>query len=383
MSINKHWLLTGVAVVAALGVGFGGAQLLDRPTTGTDVEHAEEEHGEDEAGAFVALTAQAAERAGVTVVDVERGTGAELKLPGRVAFAPGAEASVDAPLPGSVVRVHVGAGDGVSIGTPLATLRSAEGAGSRAMVDAAAAAAQAALAAERRDRQLFEQGWIAEARLEITAAEARRAEAELRAARARVGAYGAPGSDGLVVVRSPIAGIVTRVSAAPGQFLHEEALQVAAVADAQRVELVFDAPPSAASALGIGDRLDIAVPGAGPVNGVVIAIAPVNDQGVVIVRARPDGDLPPAGTVLSGRVTSSAPGTGMFVPADAVQTVDGAPSVFVMEEGGFRARPVVTGRTADGRIEIVSGLTGTERIAGRGSFLLKAELAKGEAEHGH
>lgn len=383
MSINKHWLLTGVAVVAALGVGFGGAQLLDRPTTGTDVAHAEEEHGEDEAGAFVALTAQAAERAGVTVVDVERGTGAELKLPGRVAFAPGAEASVDAPLPGSVVRVHVGAGDGVSIGTPLATLRSAEGAGSRAMVDAAAAAAQAALAAERRDRQLFEQGWIAEARLEITAAEARRAEAELRAARARVGAYGAPGSDGLVVVRSPIAGIVTRVSAAPGQFLHEEALQVAAVADAQRVELVFDAPPSAASALGIGDRLDIAVPGAGPVNGVVIAIAPVNDQGVVIVRARPDGDLPPAGTVLSGRVTSSAPGTGMFVPADAVQTVDGAPSVFVMEEGGFRARPVVTGRTADGRIEIVSGLTGTERIAGRGSFLLKAELAKGEAEHGH
>ena len=28
-------------------------------------------------------------------------------------------------------------------------------------------------------------------------------------------------------------------------------------------------------------------------------------------------------------------------------------------------------------------LTGVERIAGRGAFLLKAELAKGEAEHGH
>jgi cobalt-zinc-cadmium efflux system membrane fusion protein len=43
----------------------------------------------------------------------------------------------------------------------------------------------------------------------------------------------------------------------------------------------------------------------------------------------------------------------------------------------------VTRRTSDGRIEIVSGLTGTERIAGVGAFLLKAELAKGEAEHGH
>ena len=383
MSSNKHWLLTGVAVIAALGVGFGGARLLERPTAGAEAEHAEDEHGEEDGGAFVALTAQAAERAGVAVVVVGRGTSGELKLPGRVAFAPGAEASVDAPLPGSVVRLHVGAGDRVSVGTPLATLRSAEGAGSRATVDAAAAAAQAALAAERRDRQLFEQGWIAAARLEITAAEARRAEAELRAARARVGAYGAPGSDGLVVVRSPISGIVTRVSSAPGQFLHEEALQVASVADARRVELVFDAPPSAASVLRVGDRLDIAVPGGEPVSGIITAIAPVNDQGVVVVRARPSGALPPAGTVLSARIMSSAAGTSLVVPADALQTIDGIPSVFVLEDGGFRARPVVTGRTADGRIEIVSGLTGAERIAGRGAFLLKAELAKGEAEHGH
>ena len=383
MNINKHWLLTGVAVIAALGIGFGGAQLLDPPTAGAGVEHAEEEHGKDEGAAYVALTAQAAQQAGVAVVGVERGSGAELKLPGRVAFAPGAEASVDAPLPGSVVRVHVGAGDRVSVGTPLATLRSAEGAGSRATVDVAAASAQAALAAERRDRQLFEQGWIAEARLEITAAEARRAEAELRAARARLGAYGAPSSNGLVVVRSPINGIVTRISAAPGQFLHEEALQIAAVADAHRVELVFDAPPSAVSVLRVGDRLDIAVPGAEAVSGVVTAIAPVNDQGVVIVRARPDGTLPPAGTVLSARFTASAPGSSLVVPADAVQTVDGVPCVFVVEDGGFRARPVVTGRTAEGRIEIISGLTGAERIAGRGAFLLKAELAKGEAEHGH
>ena len=35
--------------------------------------------------------------------------------------------------------------------------------------------------------------------------------------------------------------IVTRLSAAPGQVLHEEALQVAAVADPDRVELMFAA----------------------------------------------------------------------------------------------------------------------------------------------
>lgn len=383
MHINRHRLMTGAAVVAALGIGFAGAQFIDRPTAPIEAEHAEDDHEDEGGGAVVALSAQAAERAGITLVGVERGGGSELKLPGRVAFAPGAEASIDAPLAGSVVRVHVGPGDRVSVGSPIATLRSAEGAGSRATVDAAAASAQAAVAAERRDRQLFEQGWIAQARLDITAAEARRAEAELRAARARVGAYGAPGTDGSVVVRSPLAGIVTRISAAPGQFLHEEAPQIAAVADGRRVELVLDAPPLAAAVLRIGDRLEIAVPGAEPATGVITAIAPVNAQGVVIVRATPTGSLPPAGTVLSARILSSGAGAGLTVPAEAVQTVAGQASVFVVEGAGFRARSVVTGRTAAGRIEIVSGLTGTERIAGPGAFLLKAELAKGDAEHGH
>ena len=377
MQSQKHWLMTGAAVIAALGVGFGAAQFLNRPAS--EPAHAEEGHAEDEAeGALVALTPAQAIEAGVTVVTLQRGGGAELKLPGRVDFAPGAEAAVDAPLAGAVARVHVGLGDRVSAGTPLVTLRSPDGAASNATADAASASADAARAAERRDRNLFDQGWVSQARLDITAA-----EAELRAARARVGAYGAPGADGMTVVRSPIAGIVTRISAAPGQVLHEEALQVAAVADPRRVELVFEAPPSAAALLRVGDRLESTLAGAGAVTGVVTAIAPANEAGVVIVRARPDGAVPPAGSVVSARITAGA-GTGaLVVPLDAVQTVEGVPSVFVVEADGFRPHPVVTGRTSDGRVEILSGLTGSERIAGAGAFLLKAELAKGEGEHGH
>jgi cobalt-zinc-cadmium efflux system membrane fusion protein len=34
-------------------------------------------------------------------------------------------------------------------------------------------------------------------------------------------------------------------------------------------------------------------------------------------------------------------------------------------------------------VEILSGVTAGEQIAGQGAFLLKAELGKGEAEHGH
>ncbi|RZJ01193.1 MAG: efflux RND transporter periplasmic adaptor subunit [Brevundimonas sp.] len=385
MQIQRHWLMTGAAVVAALGVGFGAAQLVNRPAPKA-AEHAEAGHAEAEAegeSAMTALSPQQAAEAGVLVVGLQRGGGAELKLPGRVDFAPGAEAVVDAPLAGTVARVHVGLGDRVSAGSPLITLRSPDGAASRATADAASASADAARAAERRDRTLFEQGWVSQARLDITAAEARRAEAELRAARARVGAYGAPGSNGMTVVRSPIAGVVTRLSAAPGQVLHEEALQVAAVADPRRIELVFEAPPSAAGLVKVGDRLEGLVSGGRTMTGVVTAIAPANEAGVVIIRARAGGEVPPAGSVVSARVSAGDGDGALVVPLDAVQTVEGAPSVFVVEDGGFRARPVVTGRTSDGRVEILSGLTGSERIAGVGAFLLKAELAKDEAEHGH
>lgn len=384
MTLQRHWLMTGAAVIAALGVGFGSAQLMNRPAGDGHAEegHAEEGHAEEE-GDVLAMTPEQAAEAGVSIIAVQRGGGTELKLPGRVAFAPGAEAAVDAPLGGAVVRVHVGLGDRVAAGTPLVTLRSPDGAASRADADASAATAEAARAAERRDRTLFEQGWISQARLDVTAAETRRAEAELRAARARVGAFGTPGSDGLTVVRSPIAGVVTRLSAAPGQVLHEEALQVAAVADPRRIELVFEAPPAAAALLNVGDRLDSTVAGSRVVSGVVAAIAPANENGVVIVRARPTGEAAPAGSVVSARISAGG-GTGaLVVPLDAMQTVEGTPSIFVLEGEGFRARPVVTGRTADGRVEILSGLTGSERIAGTGAFLLRAELAKGEAEHGH
>ena len=73
----------------------------------------------------------------------------------------------------------------------------------------------------------------------------------------------------------------------------------------------------------------------------------------------------------------------MSVPTDAVQTLDGLKVVFVSEARGFRAQPVQTGAVGGDSTEILSGLTMGQRIAGKGAFLLKAELSRGEAEHEH
>uniref|UniRef100_A0A0N5A4P1 Biotin_lipoyl_2 domain-containing protein n=1 Tax=Parastrongyloides trichosuri TaxID=131310 RepID=A0A0N5A4P1_PARTI len=55
---------------------------------------------------------------------------------------------------------------------------------------------------------------------------------------------------------------------------------------------------------------------------------------------------------------------------------DGAPGHLPAGNGHGR-------RQAAGRTEILRGLTGSERVASANAFLLKAEMAKGEAEHGH
>ena len=105
---------------------------------------------------------------------------------------------------------------------------------------------------------------------------------------------------------------------------------------------------------------------------------------ILAIRATPvDASLPPAGSPVSAVVVTEGQDGSLSVPADAVQNVDGSSAVFVAVEGGFKAQPVLAGRRAGDRIEILGGLSGNERIVGANAFLLKAELAKGEAEHGH
>ncbi len=178
-----------------------------------------------------------------------------------------------------------------------------------------------------------------------------------------------------------MAGTVTAVMAAPGGFLAQGA-PVAQLADQNRVELIFDAPAATSRAIRAGTPIYATVAGGEEVRAVVTAISPNAADGGAQVRARASGFVPPPGTPLSGRILTGTAST-LVVPTDAVQTLEGRTVVFVAEGRGFRARPVVAGRMAGGRTEIMRGLNEGERIAGRGAFLLKAELSRGEAEHEH
>jgi cobalt-zinc-cadmium efflux system membrane fusion protein len=382
MIARRFVIASAVALIAAAGLGYGAAQLVEgRSASPVSQEEggAHEEHGEP---GFVPLKIADAAAAGVSVVTPGRGGGADILLPGRVTLAANALAALGAPVSGTVERVHVSTGASVAAGSPIATLRSADAALGRASLDAAGAGVRAAKAAAGRDRRLFEAGVVARQDWEASQAAAEKAQADYRAAQAQVRAMGGPGANGVTVLRSPIAGVVTRIETQVGGFLTQGAL-VAEVADQSRAEYVFDAPAAAAGSIRLGQPIHVQTPDGQEAPATISAVAPGASGGnTATVRATPSGKTAPVGSVVSARVMTEAAGDGaIIVPSEAVQTVEGRPVVFVVEATGFRAKPVTPGRVAAGSTEILRGLTGDERIAGKGAFLLKAELGKGEAGH--
>ena len=332
----------------------------------------------------VQLTPEQIKASAIEVVAIGRGGGGSTRLSGRVEPSIGARASVASTVTGRVERVLVAPGTAVKQNQALAIVVSGEAAVFRANALAAAAEAKAARLAHGRDKALVEQGVVARQDLETSHARAMAAQAQADAAQAQATANGAPDASGRVRITSPVAGIVGNVQVTPGGVVAAGSV-VADVADPTMNELVFTAPPALAAQVTPGMTLEVSVPGGSFTATVTGSAADVRQQGgVAVIRAMPvDAALPPAGSPVSAVVVTEGQEDSLSVPADAVQNVDGRSAVFVAVDGGFRAQPVLAGRRAGDRIEILGGLTGNERIAGANAFLLKAELAKGEAEHGH
>lgn len=389
---TRRLMMFAAALLFAVLAGYGIAKLTGGQDAGpSPAGHVDgggqDEHGDEEAEGeegLVVLTQPQIEASGIQVVALGRGGGGETRLSGRVESAVGARAAVAASVGGRVERVVVAPGTPVRAGQPLAVIVSGEAATMRAGADAARAEAQAARLVYQRDQSLVTQGVVARQELEASRARSLAADAAARAAAAQVAAAGSPDAGGRVTITTPVAGIVGAVQVTPGGFVAAGDL-MANVSDPAQTELVFSAPPALAAQIAPDARIEV-TGATESFSAVVIGVAAdVREQGgMAIIRARPEsGTLPPAGSPVSGVVVAAGQDDTLTVPVDAVQTVEGRSVVFVTDEKGFRVTPVLAGRRAGDRVEILNGLSGDERVAGSNAFLLKAELAKGEAEHGH
>jgi cobalt-zinc-cadmium efflux system membrane fusion protein len=113
-----------------------------------------------------------------------------------------------------------------------------------------------------------------------------------------------------------------------------------------------------------------------------VAPAGQADSQSVVARAvvdNRDGRWVPGQFVTGEVVIADTQARVAVVPA-ALQELQGKTVVFVEKEHGFEARPVQLGKRSRSAIEVLTGLSPGERYASQNSYLIKADLLKGEAE---
>ncbi len=126
--------------------------------------------------------------------------------------------------------------------------------------------------------------------------------------------------------------------------------------------------------------------GRGEIRGSISYMAPIGSSETQtalarVVLANPDGRLRP-GLFVTARLVLAARNVAVAVRRSAIQTLENRTIVFVREDNDkIEARPVELGEFDSRFVEIRAGLSAGERYVAENSFVVKAEMGKGEAEH--
>jgi cobalt-zinc-cadmium efflux system membrane fusion protein len=187
-------------------------------------------------------------------------------------------------------------------------------------------------------------------------------------------------------VTAPLAGVVTARDANPGEQTGDRTLFT--VADLRTVWVEVALFPRDRGRVQVGQRVRVrASDGGPPGEGEVVYVAPFGSTANQTLTARVlldnAGGAWAPGLYVTAEVTLGEAPVPVAVRNEALQSFEGATVVFVEEADGFHPQPVRTSRADDALTEVTGGLAAGARYVGANSFLLKAELGKGEATHEH
>ena len=136
-----------------------------------------------------------------------------------------------------------------------------------------------------------------------------------------------------------------------------------------------------------GLRISIESANAEPLPATIMFVSPLLDRETRLARVVASVDNPSLslrpGMFITAQIPSQQAQADIVVPKSAVQTVDGQSTVFVRTSDGFMPHRIVTGREDSKSVEVTSGLSPGDRIATANTFVLKADLGRGEAGHAH
>jgi cobalt-zinc-cadmium efflux system membrane fusion protein len=187
-------------------------------------------------------------------------------------------------------------------------------------------------------------------------------------------------------VVAPIGGVVTVRQANPGEQTGDKALFT--VADLSKVWAELALFPRDRAKVRVGQTVRVASTDAGlHAEGPVVYVAPFGSSSNQTLTARvrlenAERRWAP-GLYVNAEVTLGEASVLLAVRNEALQSLEGRPVVFVQGDEGFEPRPVRIGRTDRQWSEVLEGLERGAHYASANSFILKAELGKGEAGRDH
>ena len=382
--------LLGALILAAPSAPAPDATQAEAPPKTAGARH-EEEEGKLE------LSAAQIQAAGVILANAAPGRiTTSVALPGEIRFNEDRTAHVVPRLAGVVDSVRADLGQLVKKGQVLAVIASTGLSEQRSELLSAQRRLALARSTYEREHKLWQEKISAEqdylqARQAMQEAEigVRNANQKLSALGADAGGSGPLGSGPLnrYEIRAPFDGMVLEKHIALGEAVKEDA-NIFVISDLSTVWAEIAVPAKDLNTVRVGGRATVKASAfdASAAGSITYVGALIGEQTRTakarVTMANPALAWRP-GLFVSVEVVSGAADAAVTVAADALQTIEDKPAVFVRVPGGFQARPVTLGRSDGKLVEIVAGLAPGASYAAGGSFILKSELGKASAGHEH
>lgn len=294
-------------------------------------------------------------------------------------------AVVRAKTAGTLVTLGVAEGSRVNAGQAIGRIDQAELASRMAERGANIDSARASLAQAERthasNERLAAQNFISPVALEQSRATLDAARAALQAAQAALETTRVAGRDAVVI--APIAGIVSRRQALPGEKVAVEQ-PVVTIVDLAQLELAGSVGTHEVARLAPGMAVQVQVEGvADAVAARLVRIAPAAEPGtraigVTVAIANPKEQLR-AGQYAMARVSLADDRQRLLLPLAAVGSTAGQAHVWVIADGRLLRRAVTLGQRdeAGGRVELLGGVDpGAQVLASRFDNLREGQAAQ-------
>lgn len=369
-----------IIAAGAVALSAVAALIVFGPFGGTDDPSASSEISATARVVPGALTAQQLQRLGIRTQSVDAAVAVPLgTVPAVVTLPPEARVAVTAPFDGAIVRVYVIAGQQVSRGQPLATVKSREPLQYGAELARAQARLGLAQATAARTRQLVDEGIIAGARGDEVNAQIRVAQTDV-SENARILRQAGASAGGEVTLRAPISGRVATMTAQVGGPVMATSAPFV-IENSTAFTLDLQLPERLAGQVRPGMAIGISGPGVpDSVTGTVISVGGSLDPATrsIMAKAKIDGaSALVAGKTVMAVINGTGTATGTSIPATALTKIDGKDHVFVRIGKRFVKRAVEVAGSSDGRVFVTKGLKQGEQVAVLGVSELKMLLAGG------